>query len=136
MKKAIKNCLAATGTALLLLAVVAILCGGRFICVETVFQVFAASIVIQMGFYLLRNFESRYAVIEVLAEFAMMLVILIPAGCLFDWYASTPLWILILLGAGVYGIGCMIDMYRISSDVNRINDRLKSRRAVDTIQQG
>lgn len=124
MKKIIRNCLATTGLALLLLSIVAVLYQGQFLCIDTVFQVFGVSILIHLGLALLERFESRYCIVEILAEIGMELIILVTAGFLFQWYNSVPMWVLLLIGVAVYVIGCMVDMFRIQSDINVINDYL------------
>lgn len=130
MKKKIRNCLATTGLALILLAMVAMIYRGRFLCIETVFQVLGVSVLIHIGLMLLEKFESRYFFVEILAEVGMELLILIAAGFAFHWYESVPVWVLLLMGIAVYVIGCMIDMFRIKSDINVINDCLQQNHSV------
>lgn len=124
MKKKIRNCLATTGIALVLLATTAFLYQARFLCIETVFQVFGACICIHLGLALLESFESKYCSLEILAEIGIVLTILVIAGFIFGWYTSMPVWVLLLMGIAVYAIGCMIDMFKIQSDINVINEYL------------
>lgn len=128
MKKQIKNFLATTGLSLILLAVVAKLYQARFLCIETVFQAAAANVVIHAGMIALKRFESAYYLVEIAVELSYMLAVLVGFGWLFQWYSSTPLWVLILLGISVYFIGSLIDIFRIRTDVDAINRELDLRK--------
>ncbi|WP_343248754.1 hypothetical protein [Diplocloster hominis] len=128
MKKQIKNFLATTGLSLILLAVVAKLYQARFLCIETVFQAAVANVVIHAGMIALKRFESAYYLVEIAVELSYMLAVLVGFGWLFQWYSSTPLWVLVLLGISVYFIGSLIDIFRIRTDVDAINRELDLRK--------
>lgn len=125
MKIQIKNCLAATGLSLILLGITATLYNASFLCIESIFQIFAANILIQIVLYLFRNFESQYFLVEICMEMGCVLLILIVFGFLFNWYSSTPIWVLMLIGVSVYLIGSLIDIFRVKNDVAYINRQLK-----------
>lgn len=125
MKHNIKNCLATTGMSLVLLAMVAVLYHARFLCIESVFQVLCANILIHAGLALLKQFESKYFIVEILAEIGYILGVLLIAGLLFGWYSSTPAWVLVLMGISVYFLGGLIGVFRIKEDVEYINHQLK-----------
>lgn len=127
LKNLIKNCLETTAVALLILSVIALLCGGRFLCIETVFQTGAASLVIQSGILLLDRLESVFILIDMALQIGYVLGVLIIFGYIFDWYASLPLGMLIVLGLLVYFVACLFGMYRIKGDVATINSRLSQR---------
>lgn len=128
MKSKIQNVFAITGIALVLLSVVAKLYGGRFLCIETVYQVFAVSVVIQVVLVLLKKFESRYFMVEILLEIGAVLGLLLVAGVFFDWYSSIPVWVLVVMGLLVYLIGCVIDMFQIQNEVKTINRYLEKQK--------
>lgn len=128
MKRIINNCFMTTGLSLLLLAIVATLYHATFLCIATVYQAFAANLVIHLGLVLLRRFESKYVVVELFVEISYELMILITAGFLFGWYSSTPIWVLILMGLAIYFIGILTDVFRIKTDVEFINSQLKLRK--------
>lgn len=125
MKNKLKICFATTGLSLLLLTVVATLYHAQFLCLTTVYQVFLANVLIHIGLTLLERFESPYFLLEILLEVGYILIVLIIFSFLFDWYSSTPLWILILLGITVYFIGSLIDVFRLSNNLTFINNQLK-----------
>lgn len=128
MKTWIKNVLATTGLALILLGIVALMFQGRFLCIETVFQVLVSCIIIHLILILLKRFESKYIFIELLAEIGCTLAVLIISGIIFRWFESIPVWVLVVMGILVYVIGCMIDMFQITRDVNHINKTIQKRK--------
>lgn len=127
MKKKILNCLATTGLSILLLSIAATAYNASFLCVDTVFQIFLANIIIHGGLMFGKGLECTYFYIEILAEIGYVLLVLILLGCLFDWYSSTPLWLLILMGTLVYLAGCLISIFHVREDVDYINNQLKKR---------
>ncbi len=127
MKRIIRNWLATTGLSLLLLAVVAEAYGAHAIFIVTVFQTGLANLLIHLGLELLKRFESSYFLVEIAVETGYVLAVLVLFGYLFGWYESTPLWLLVLMGIAVYFIGCLVDVFRIKSDVDAINHQLQLR---------
>ena len=130
MKNIIKNSLATTGLALMILSIVAVLYNGKLICIETVFQILLSSLVINFILILLKHFESKFFLVELFAEIGSTLAVLIVAGYWFNWYVSIPIWVLIIMGIVVYLIGCLIDMFQITNDIRFINDQLMKRKNV------
>lgn len=123
----IKNCFSTTGIALVVLSVVACLYDGRFLCLETVFQVLAVSVILQAALTLLKNFESRFFLVEIAVDMCALIVILAVAGVLFHWYESIPLFVLILIGVVVYLTGSLLGLYHLKREVQQINDLLSRR---------
>lgn len=130
MKKNITNCLATTGLSLILLALVAILYNASLLCIETILQIAGANILIHAGLNLLKFFESRYFLVEILLETGYVLAVLFIFGAIFGWYSSTPPWVLILMGISVYFIGGLIDIFQVNKDIKIINRQLKNRRII------
>lgn len=128
MKNIIKNSLATTGLALMILSIVAILYNGKLICIETVFQILFSSLVINFILIFLKHFESKFFLVELFAEIGSTLTVLIVAGYWFNWYESIPIWVLIIIGIVVYLVGCLIDMFHITNDIRFINDQLMKRK--------
>ncbi len=128
MKDEIKNCMATTGLALVILAVVATLNGARFLFISSVYQTLAANIVIHLGLSLLKRFECKYFIVEIVAELGYVLAVLAISGYVFGWYSSTPIWLLAIIGTVVYLLGSLINIFRVNSDVEFINHQLKLRK--------
>jgi len=128
MKKFIRNCLATTGMTLAMLAVIATCYGGQFIFVSSIYQSLLANIIIHFGFQLLKIFESKYFMLEVLLEMSYVFVVLGICGFLFQWYSSTPIWLVAIMGVIVYTVGCAMNAKIINDDVKIINQQIKMRR--------
>ncbi len=127
MKKTITNMLATTGIALIVLATVAAINGGTRLFVGSVFQTLGASIVIHMGLIVTRKFEIPYAALETTLDIAWTLLVLVVAGAIFGWYASTPVWMLVIMGVIVYLFALLLEMVRVREDVDEINKLLQKR---------
>lgn len=125
MKSKIQNIFAITGIALVLLSVIAQFYGGRFLCIETVYQVLSVCTAIQLVLMLLRKFESPYFIVEILLEIGAVLVLILVSGAVFHWYDSLPAWVLVIVGVAVYLTGCAIDIFQIQNEVKMINHYLK-----------
>lgn len=125
IKEKIKNCFTTTGLALVILTFVANLYQANVLCLETVYQVLGACMVIEVATYLLESFESKYVLIEIAVNMFVILLILAAAGALFSWYESIPLWVLILIGCAVYLIGGLIDLFRVRNDLHAINELIE-----------
>lgn len=125
MKNKIKNCLSTTCIALILLSITANIYRARFLCIDTVYQILAANIMIHLSFSLLKQFESKYFLIEIFIEIGSMLLILIISGVIFKWFMSIPVPVLILMGLVTYLIGSLIDIFNIRKDLKFINNQLE-----------
>lgn len=125
MKNIIKICLATTGLSLIFVSLVATFYRANFLCIATVYQILLSNIVIHLGLMLLQRFESKYCIIETLVDIAYVLLVLILFGIWFNWYSSTPLGILIVIGVATYILGSFIDLYRVTTHVTFINQQLK-----------
>lgn len=128
MKTIVKNTLAATGITIVTLAMIGTLFGARFLFISSVFQSLGVNLLIQLGLPVVRKYESHYFIVEASLDIGFILLVLIPAGFMFNWYGNgTPLWMVVLMGIGIYVVGCMINIMRIHDDINFINQKLKSR---------
>lgn len=128
MRKLIRNTLATTGLTLIVLATVATVYQGEFIFIRSIYESFLANIIIHIGLLLVHLVESKYFLIEILIEVSYVLIVLILSAFLFHWYNSTPIWIVILMGIGIYFISCWIHVFRIHQDLTFINNQLKINR--------
>lgn len=124
MKKKITGCLATTALAILVLGIVALLSGGHFLCIETVYQILLANVLIHGWIFVVQRFESPYFLMEITFELGGVLLFLIGLGSLFSWYESVSVFTLILMGIIVYVLGCVIQVFQIQNDLDYINDKL------------
>lgn len=124
MKKKITECLTTTALSILVLGIVALISGGHFLCIETVYQILLANVLIHGWVYAVQKFESPYFLVEISLEIGGILLILLILGYLFSWYESVSVFTLILMGILVYVLGCLIQVFHIQSDLDYINDKL------------
>ncbi len=125
MKKLGQNILATTGLTLIVLALIASVYQAKYLFVSSVFQSFGANILIHIGIMAIKKFESSYFILETIVEVSYALSILLIFGFLFDWYTSTPLWLVILMGIGIYLISCFISIMHLQQEASTINKNIK-----------
>lgn len=127
MKKFVINILATTGLSLILLSVIALFYQAEYLCLQTVFQVFAANTVLHFGFLLLHKLEMNRLLIETFSGIAMIIILLIVCGFLFDWFSSTPVWVLIPMGFIIYIVSVVLDLISMRQDAREINMLIRKR---------
>lgn len=127
MKKFVINVLATTGLSLILLSVIALFYEAEYLCLQTVFQVLGANAVLHFGFLLLRKLETKRLLVETFSGIAMIIILLILCGFLFDWFSSTPVWILIPLGFVIYFVSAMLNLIGMRQDAREINMLIRKR---------
>lgn len=128
MKKIIINIMATTGITLVVLALIGTLYGAKYLFISSVFQSLGANVVINLGLILTDKFESKNPILEALLDISYTIVVLIIFGAVFNWYSSTPIWILIIMAVFIYLSGCLISIFRMREDVKTINELLNKRR--------
>lgn len=127
MKKFVINVLATTGLSLVLLSVIALFYQAEYLCLQTVFQVFGANAVLHFGFLLLRKLEMKQLLVEIFSGIAMIIILLIVCGLLFDWFSSTPAWVLIPMGFVIYIVSAVLDLISMRQDAREINMLIRKR---------
>lgn len=127
MKKFVINVLATTGLSLILLSIIALFYQAEYLCLQTVFQVFAANTVLHFGFLLLHKLEMNRLLIETFSGIAMIIILLIVCSFLFDWFSSTPVWVLIPMGFVIYIVSVVLDLISMRQDAREINMLIRKR---------
>lgn len=127
MKKFVINVLATTGLSLILLSVIALFYQAEYLCLQTVFQVFGANAVLHFGFLLLRKLEMKRLLVETFSGIAMIIILLILCGFLFDWFSSTPVWVLIPMGVVIYFVSAVLNLIGMRQDAREINMLIRKR---------
>lgn len=127
MKKITVNILCSTGITLIVLAAIGTILGAKFLFINSVFQSFIANVVIHIGLLFTRKFESNYAILEYTLDIGYTTGIVLISGFVFNWYSSTPIWILITMSVIIYLIGILLNTIRIRQDISEINELLKKR---------
>ncbi len=127
MKRIVVNIMSTTGLTLIILALIGIFNGARFLCINGVIQAFVANIIIHLGLILTNKYESKYLIFESLLDISYTIGILLAFGFAFDWYPYTPAWMLIIMAVVVYLLGFATGIFRIRKDVKIVNDLLLNR---------
>ncbi|MDO5575172.1 MAG: hypothetical protein Q4G60_14470 [bacterium] len=128
MKKMLNNIFSTTGICIVVIALTGLCYGGSLICISTILSVLGANILIHLGMLLTRRFESDYAILEYLLDFAYIAVIIVSFGAVFQWFESLPIWMTLIIGAAVYAICILLDQIRVRQDMNEINAILLERK--------
>lgn len=128
VREHIRDCLATTGLTMVVIALAATFRHAGALCISGIYEALAVNIVIHAGIALLGRFESRYFMAEIAAELGFVLAVAASAAYLFDWTASAPVWVYLLVVAAVYALGAVIGTIRVRGDLAFINARLESRR--------
>lgn len=127
MKKMTVHILCSTGITLIILALAGKISGAEFLCINSVFESFAANIVVYVGLLFTRKIECNYAIIEFMIDLGYTILVLIIFGTIFDWYQSTPIWMLAMIAFVVYAAGIFLSIIRIQKDIDEINVLLNKR---------
>ena len=125
IKRTIINIMVTTGSALILLAFFAVIIHGKAIRVHTHFEIFGASIVINLGLILTKKFESSYAVLEYLLDISYIFTVLVAFGLIFDWFSTIPIWYLVIMVVVIYAFGSFINILRTKKDADELNELLQ-----------
>jgi hypothetical protein len=128
MKKTVVNTVATTGAALVALTIFALIIGGTSIYVHTILEILAANVVIHFGLFLIRKFESSYAVLAYFFDISYLIAVLVVFGVIFDWYSSVPVWVLVIVGLVIYLFGLFTNMVRIRNDIKEMDELLQKRK--------
>lgn len=127
MRKFFVNIFATTGISFLLLSMIALFFQAKCIYLETVFQVLGANIVVHFGLAVLSNIELKYAIVEIFLHIIMILSVLIVFGSIFNWFISTPIGLLVIMGFVIYIVSAILNLLSMKRDAQEINALIKKR---------
>lgn len=127
MKKMAANILCSTGITLIVLAALGTMYGAHYLFIKSVFQSFFANIIIHAGLRLTHRFESGYAALEYMLDIGYTIAVVILCGAVFDWYTSTPVWLLIIMSVVIYLAAVSLSIFRMKKDIEEINELVKRR---------
>lgn len=127
MRTKIISIMATTGITIVALAIIGTFSGAKYICISSIYQSFVANIIIHLGYFFTHKIESEYAILEVSIDIIYTIIVLIVFGYTFDWFISTPIWILLIMSIVVYIIGLLLNILRIHEEIEPINRLLQQR---------
>ena len=127
IKKIINDIMFVTGMALVILTVFSLLFSVEISFVPTIFEVFAANIVIILGLYLRGKFEIRNIVLEYLVDISYIVAVLVVFGLIFNWYHAVPVWLLLAMAVVIYIFAMIFTATKIKKDAEELNKLLQKR---------
>ena len=127
MKRFAVNVLATTGISLSILSIVALCYNAECLYIKTVFQVLEANGAVHLFLLLLHQFELKYPILEMTLEILIIIVALIIFGAIFQWFTSTPIWVLIIMGVVIYVVSLILNIMTMKQEAQKINTLIKKR---------
>ncbi len=125
MKRGFTNIFATTGLSLILLSIIATFYSAEFLCVKTVFQVFLLNAVVHLIFLLMYKIEIKYLAAETALEIILTVAVSLLFGAVFNWYTSTPLFVLVLMSMAIYVISIVLNILHMRQEANEINELIQ-----------
>jgi hypothetical protein len=113
-----------TGAALVILAVFSLLFNVEISFVPTIFEIFAANIVVILGLFLRMKFEIRNLILEYLVDISYIIAVLIIFGLIFDWYSAIPVWLIVAMAVVIYIFAMIFTVTKIKNDAKELNKLL------------
>lgn len=126
MKKGVIHIFATTGISLVLLAIIATLYSAQFLCVQTVFQVFLVNVVAHLILLLMYKIEIKYFAVEVAVEIVLIIALSLLFGVIFNWYISTPLFVLVLMSIAIYILSIILNILHMKREADEINKLIQN----------
>jgi len=125
IKKIINDIMFVTGAALVILTVFSLFFNVEIGFVPTVFEIFAADIVIILGLFLRGKFEIRNLILEYLIDISFIIAVLVVFGLIFDWYSAIPAWLLVVMAVVIYLFAMIFSVTKIKKDAEELNKLLE-----------
>lgn len=125
MKRGFTNIFATTGLSLILLSIIATFYSAEFLCVKTVFQVLLLNVVVHLILLLMYKIEIKYLAAEAALEIILTVAVSLLFGAVFNWYTSTPLFVLVLMSMAIYVISIVLNILHMRQEANEINELIQ-----------
>jgi len=114
-----------TGSALVILALFSLLFNVEISFVPTIFEIFAANIVIILGLFIRMKYEIRNLILEYLIDISYIIAVLVVFGLIFDWYSAIPVLLLVVMAVVIYIFATIFTVTKIKKDAEELNKLLK-----------
>jgi len=125
MKKTFVNLMLTTGVSIVGLTLYFAIIHKDSVLVNTILELFGANTLIHLGLFLRSKFEIRNLILEHLIDISFVLIVLIAFGIIFKWFATVPIWILVVSGILIYIITSILTISKIKRDTREINSLLE-----------
>lgn len=125
MKRVFKNIFTTTGLSLILLSLIAALFGAEFLFVKTVFQVFLLNAVVHLILLFMHQMEIKYLAVEAALEIILTVALSLVFGAIFNWYTSTPVFVLVLMSISIYMISIILNILHMKQEAYEMNELIQ-----------
>jgi hypothetical protein len=125
LKIIITDIMFVTGCALVILTLFSAVFNVEISLVPTVFQIFAANIVIILGLFLRSKFEISNMILEYLIDISYIIAVLVVFGLIFNWYRTIPVWLLVVMAVVIYLFAAIFTVTKIKKDAEELNKLLQ-----------
>jgi len=132
IKSIINYIMFVTGAALIILAVFSLLFKVEISFVPTIFEIFAANIVIILGLSIRMKFEIRNLILEYLVDISYIIAVLIVFGLIFNWYSAIPVWLIVAMAVVIYIFAMIFTVTKLKKDAEELNKLLYKHREKQT----
>lgn len=127
MRKFFVNIFATTGISLILLSIIALFFQAKCVYLETVFQILGVNLIVHFGLVILSKLELKYAIIEIFLHITLIIIMLLIFGSVFNWFTSTPIGVLIIMGFAIYIISAILSLFYMKQEAQEINALITKR---------
>ncbi|MCM1496109.1 MAG: hypothetical protein NC089_09975 [Bacteroides sp.] len=121
------NIFVTTGISILLLSIVALFYKADYLYLNTVFQVLGANIIVHLGLVLIHRIQIKYVVLETVLDVILIIGALLAFGIIFDWFTSTPIWVLVIMGIIMYMASLLLNLLQMKKEAKELNALIKKR---------
>lgn len=127
MKKNIVNILATTGISLLLFSAAALFFHAKYICLETMFQIFSVNVITHLGIRFIQKIEFKNIYAEMALEIIFVVFEIFLFGRLYNWFLYISFVILVFMGFVIYIISFFLNLLQMKQEAKEINLLIKKR---------
>jgi len=125
MKKTFVNLMFTTGISIVGLTLYFAIIHKERVLVHTILELFGANVFIHFTLFLRSKFEIRNLILEHIIDISFVLIVLMAFGIIFKWFATVPVWILVVSGILIYIITSILAISKIKRDTREINSLLE-----------
>lgn len=127
MKKIAVHILATTGLSLLVLCLIGVLSNAKMLYISSVFETFIVNLMIHLWLLMTQKIEFRHVTVEFAIDIGFIFILLVICGGIWEWFESTPIWVLAIIAVVLYVISFFFNLLRMQQEVNEINELLHRR---------
>ena len=132
MKGYIIRTIFTTGSAIIILALFNVIIGKNDIEANTILEILAANILINLGLTLRHKIEIRSIILEFIIDVGYIVAVLAVSGLIFDWFSVISIWLLVFMAAAIYTLVVITILAKTRKVTEEINALLQKRKEKET----